>query len=242
MQRCAFVRAASADPEADYVAGLELWASDALAVLTFEAAADDLFHFGGKRSWNFAAAAFSCDLDTELELFVHALREPERVLSVYRRTLEPSARAVIPAPDRVLTADGAGPWERPRREPILRPVPAAFASGTASSPAASTPSSPRDADTGSALPGKALAALRDAVARGSSGAWSLGSADRDADGVHATLVTPVTSLVLHISSTPPEGPYYRRIGGYAFRYSPGAISPSVQATLDRVISAVAGVT
>jgi hypothetical protein len=84
--------------------------------------------------------------------------------------------------------------------------------------------------------------LRAAVARGSSGAWSLGSASRDADGVHATLVTPSANLVLHISSTTTEGRYYRRLGAYAFRYSPGTISPSVRATLDGVIAAVAVVT
>jgi Beta-lactamase superfamily domain len=237
-QRCAFVRVACADPEAEYVAGAELWASDVLAVVTFEAAADDLFHFGGKRLWNVASAAFSCDLDTELELFVHALREPQGGERVYRQSLDASVRPTIPTPDGGPTFDQAGHWEPPRRPPIVRPVPPSVESSTAASGAPS----PSSSGSGSPLPESVLSALRDAIARGSSGAWSLGSAGHEADGVRATLVTPTENLVLHICSTTTEGRHYRRIGGYAFRYSPGAISLSARTTLDGVIAAVAALT
>jgi hypothetical protein len=239
-QRCAFVRVACREPEAEYVAGAELWASDVLAVLSFQAAADDLFHFGGKRLWNFASAAFSCDLDTELELFVHALHEPEGAARVYRASLDASARPVIPGRESASAAPSDS-WEPPRRLPVARPIPPSLAPSASSQVVATSPSSAGEMEAGSPLPEDTLAALRTAVARGSFGVWSLGSAVRHADGVHATLVMPSENLVLIISSIATEGRYYRQLGGYAFRYSPGPISPSVRATLDGVISAIASV-
>ncbi len=97
---CAFVAAENVDPVADYVGGLECWASDLLAVFRGELAPSAI-SFGRCRSWN--ALPKRCPIDWgELWLYCHPLRRPDRFLHFYRRML-----AGIGAPTPCVRASGA---------------------------------------------------------------------------------------------------------------------------------------
>ncbi len=82
---CGFVPASGVDPVADYVGGLECWASDLLAVFEGELAPSAIT-FGRSRSWN--ALPKRCLIDWgELWLFCHPLRRPNLFLDFYRKML-----------------------------------------------------------------------------------------------------------------------------------------------------------
>ena len=82
---CAFVGVEGVDPVADYIGGLECWASDLLAVFRGELAPSAIT-FGRARSWN--ALPARCPIDWgELWLYCHPLRRPDRFLRLYRRLL-----------------------------------------------------------------------------------------------------------------------------------------------------------
>jgi hypothetical protein len=90
---CAFVPAEDVDPVADYVGGLECWASDLLAVLRGELAPSAIW-FGRGRSWN--ALPERCTVDWgELWLYCHPLRRPDRFDRLYRALLAEAGEAPI---------------------------------------------------------------------------------------------------------------------------------------------------
>jgi hypothetical protein len=98
------------DPVAGYLSGLELWASDFLAVargeLDFMGVA-----FGRGRAWNADPGQLEVGF-TDLWMYFHPLRQPDTYLRLYRRKLaglaavRPELRAA--APDR-LTVGPGGP-------------------------------------------------------------------------------------------------------------------------------------
>ena len=98
---CAFVATDGVDPVADYIGGLECWASDLLAVFRGELAPSAIT-FGRCRSWN--ALPARCRIDWgELWIYCHPLRRPDRFTQFYRRML---AGQAIEAPS--VRAAGAG--------------------------------------------------------------------------------------------------------------------------------------
>jgi hypothetical protein len=103
-EACAFEPADSADPRADFAAGLECWATDLLAVLRFELEAGYLT-LGRCRTWNAAPERLRCELDLELALFTHPLRAPARALEQYRRVVADLGGS--PGAPRVAFARGA---------------------------------------------------------------------------------------------------------------------------------------
>jgi hypothetical protein len=232
-QRSAFVRVACDNPRATYVAGGEFWASDLLAALTFEAFADDLFHFGRKRLWNAAPGVFRCDLDTEIQLFAHPLRALDESEALYRRCLAVDPPVLVRArrEDERPAPGPAGPL--PRREPRLRPVPAAIAA-----PSPELPRTPPKDPVPEATAGR----LRQAVEAASGGEWTFDSAGLAGAGVRASFVLPDRSL-LTLDATPASATprHYKKIGALAFSYSPASTPPATLGVLDRVIAAVAAV-
>ncbi len=90
---CAFV-AGKDEPEAAYVAGIECWASDFLAVLRGELGPIALT-YGRARLWNELAGTLRFDIFGELYRMSHPLRRPAQVLALYRR-LWSQARETAP--------------------------------------------------------------------------------------------------------------------------------------------------
>lgn len=233
--RCGWERVTCADPRARFVAGAELWASDVLAALTFEAFADDLFHFGRKRLWNAAPGVFRCDLDTEIQLFAHPLRAPDEVEALYRTCLDPSVGPSVPplASDRPVFAEMPHP---PRRRPVARPVP----------PSLLLP--PLDgfrAPSGGAGPAPLVdeatqQSLADAVARATRGAWSVAPAVRRGSAMRVVMTAPGAPEI-ELDVTPREGTqkYYRQVGALAFTYRPRDLPEGALGLLDGVIDAIA---
>lgn len=97
-QRAAFVRAESDDPVADYLGGLECWASDLLALFRgwFSPYAITM---GRLRTWQSDGGAPRPQLTGDLTLYCHPLRRPPVTLRMYRRllALEPEAVPRVPA-------------------------------------------------------------------------------------------------------------------------------------------------
>jgi hypothetical protein len=84
---CAFGDGA-ADPERAYVAGLECWASDLLAVLD-GALGPIALTFGRARVWNALPSRLAFDIFEELYRVSHPLRRPDAYLATYQRLLAP---------------------------------------------------------------------------------------------------------------------------------------------------------
>jgi hypothetical protein len=84
---CAFVDGAE-DAERAYIAGLECWASDLLAVLDAELGPIALT-FGRARVWNALPSRFHFDIFHDLHRFSHPLRRPAEYLRLYERLLAP---------------------------------------------------------------------------------------------------------------------------------------------------------
>ncbi len=80
---CAF-RDGAADPERAYVAGLECWASDLLAVLDGELGPIAIT-FGRARVWNALAGRLDFSIFDELYRFSHPLRQPAAYGRLYER-------------------------------------------------------------------------------------------------------------------------------------------------------------
>ena len=80
---CAFVRGA-ANPEATYLAGMECWSSDLLAILNGDLGPIAL-NFGRARLWNALPDRFFFDLFAELHRVSHPLRRPAEYLRTYQR-------------------------------------------------------------------------------------------------------------------------------------------------------------
>ncbi|HET9622338.1 MAG TPA: MBL fold metallo-hydrolase [Kofleriaceae bacterium] len=81
---CTFVRADEAGAEARYLAGLECWASDLLAVLEGAIGGIALI-FGRARLWNAAPKRFNFDVFGELCAVSHPLRRPAEYAETYDR-------------------------------------------------------------------------------------------------------------------------------------------------------------
>ncbi len=81
---CAFVEAPAADPRAAYLAGLECWASDFLAVLDGELGPIALT-YGRAHLWNALPERFRFDLFGDLYRVSHPLRRPAEYLRLYQR-------------------------------------------------------------------------------------------------------------------------------------------------------------
>ena len=84
---CAFTDGA-ADPERTYVAGLECWAADLLAVLDAELGPIALT-FGRARLWNALPSRLNFDIFGDLHRFSHPLRRPADYLRLYERLWAP---------------------------------------------------------------------------------------------------------------------------------------------------------
>jgi hypothetical protein len=85
---CAFVEG-SASPRDSYIAGLECWATDLLAVLRGDLGPIALT-FGRARLWNAMADRFRFDIFNELYRMSHPLRRPAEYLRMYQRRLKES--------------------------------------------------------------------------------------------------------------------------------------------------------
>jgi len=86
---CAFVRGA-ANPEKTYLAGLECWGTDLLAILNGELGPIAL-NFGRARLWNALPDRFFFDLFAEFNRVSHPLRRPGEYLRTYQRLWARSA-------------------------------------------------------------------------------------------------------------------------------------------------------
>lgn len=75
------------DPTAAYLAGVECWATDLLALFKFERTAGYTL-FGHMRFWNSMAQQWNIELDTALYLYTHPLCQPDRYYTVYHRQAE----------------------------------------------------------------------------------------------------------------------------------------------------------
>jgi hypothetical protein len=91
---CAFVRGA-ANAEESYLAGIECWASDLLAVLKGELGPIAL-SFGRARLWNAFSEQFLFDFFGDLYRMSHPLRRPAEYLRTYRRIWKNSANSTAP--------------------------------------------------------------------------------------------------------------------------------------------------
>ena len=80
---CTFVRG-TATPEKTYVAGMECWATDLLAVLSGELGPIAL-NFGRARLWNASPDDFVFGVFGDLHCFSHPLRRPAEYLRTYQR-------------------------------------------------------------------------------------------------------------------------------------------------------------
>jgi L-ascorbate metabolism protein UlaG (beta-lactamase superfamily) len=232
-----FSRVTCDAPEEAYVAGACLWATDLLAVLTFEAAADDLFHFGRKWMWNVAHASFTCDLDTEIELFAHALHASTKAEVLYRSSLREHATTPVPAAD--LEVNKGPSWSHPARLPVVRAVPPAFASIAAIAPSAGNGAGNARGRAAEREVSPAIAEwLVRAVQVGSAGAWRLVEITDESGALRATLATQQGEIALQVTAASDAGRCYRKLGPLAFSYSPGSVESRTLAVLDRVIEAV----
>jgi hypothetical protein len=92
---CAFKRAASegVDAREAYLAGMECWASDLLAVLRGDLGPIALT-FGRARLWNALPTRFGFDLFGDLYRMSHPLRRPAQTLAMYERLYAESAGTV----------------------------------------------------------------------------------------------------------------------------------------------------
>lgn len=86
---CAFVRG-TANPKETYLAGIECWGTDLLAVLGGDLGAIAL-NFGRARLWNALPERFLFDLFGELHRTSHPLRRPAEYLRTYQRLWARSA-------------------------------------------------------------------------------------------------------------------------------------------------------
>jgi hypothetical protein len=86
---CAFI-AGAADAQATYLAGLECWASDLLAILDGDLGPIAL-SFGRARLWNALPLRFNFDLFEALYNVSHPLRRPDRYFATYRKRWQESA-------------------------------------------------------------------------------------------------------------------------------------------------------
>ena len=91
---CAFALTAVADPQKEYLAGMECWATDLLAVLSGDMA-DIALLFGRATLWNALPNRFNFDLFGELQRISCPLRRPAEYLRLYERILQ-SCAAVTP--------------------------------------------------------------------------------------------------------------------------------------------------
>jgi hypothetical protein len=80
---CAFVRGAE-NPEKTYLAGMECWGSDLLAILGGDLGPIAL-NFGRARLWNALPDRFVFDLFAEFHRVSHPLRRPAEYLRTYQR-------------------------------------------------------------------------------------------------------------------------------------------------------------
>jgi hypothetical protein len=89
---CAFVpgQQGTANPEETYLAGMECWATDLLAILSGDIGPIAL-NFGRARLWNALPDRFVFDVFGELHRFNHPLRRPAEYLRTYRRLLAKTA-------------------------------------------------------------------------------------------------------------------------------------------------------
>jgi hypothetical protein len=90
---CAFVDARGDDPVADYVGGLECWASDLLAVFRGDISVGAIM-FGRGRTWTALPEDVGLSF-MPLCLYAHPLRRPDRALSLYRRLRDASASSPV---------------------------------------------------------------------------------------------------------------------------------------------------
>lgn len=93
--RCAFepVAAGAGDPRAAYLAGLECWASDLLAVLD-GALGPIALTYGRARLWNALPERFHFDIFGELYRVSHPLRRPAEYARTYQRAWQAVAATV----------------------------------------------------------------------------------------------------------------------------------------------------
>lgn len=85
---CAFILSphGTANPEETYLAGLECWSTDLLAILDGTLGPIAL-NFGRARLWNALPDRFVFDIFADLFRFSHPLRRPAEYLQTYRRIL-----------------------------------------------------------------------------------------------------------------------------------------------------------
>jgi hypothetical protein len=95
-EACAFEHSPGADARSDLVAGLECWATDLLAMLRVEVFSGYVL-VGRYRTWNGTTERLRCDLASELTLYTHPLRHPDRTLQLYRSAVAALGPAVGPA-------------------------------------------------------------------------------------------------------------------------------------------------
>lgn len=90
---CAFVGGAPGDPRRNYLAGMECWATDLLAVLQGELGPIALA-YGRARLWNAMPQGFRFDLFEAMYRLSHPLRRPAAFLRTYRRLWEKNRSAL----------------------------------------------------------------------------------------------------------------------------------------------------
>lgn len=91
---CRFERSRETSPRSAYLAGLECWATDFLAVLSGELGPIAI-SFGRAALWNAAPASLDFSLLSELYRISHPLRRPAAYLHTYRNILRSSASIPI---------------------------------------------------------------------------------------------------------------------------------------------------
>jgi hypothetical protein len=83
----------TAKPEETYLAGIECWATDLLAILKGELGPIAL-SFGRARLWNVLSEQFLFDFFGDLYRMSHPLRRPAEYLRTYRRLWTGTANTV----------------------------------------------------------------------------------------------------------------------------------------------------
>jgi L-ascorbate metabolism protein UlaG (beta-lactamase superfamily) len=241
-RECRFVEVACPNPRKTYVAGMEAWATDLLAVLEMALTSAEVFHLGGKTLWNQAAARFRFDVDTEIFLYRSPLRNPARYVQLYRRNLASRALQRIrarPAPaitgvQPVIPVDRQVSRQRPPVAARFLPAEAQTADAAASehSPAPPPPTALVQAPEWERI-----------VAGVTAGRWRLESAGRMAvaPGRPASLVlmfsTPSGPVSLEAWLDRTERPHYRAVGALTFAYSAPTSGRDVR-TIDALIDAL----
>ena len=84
--RCGFERTPADEPRQSFIAGMECWATDLLAVLSGELGVIALL-FGRAGVWNTLPGRFNFDIFGELHRISHPLRRPAEYLRIYERLL-----------------------------------------------------------------------------------------------------------------------------------------------------------